>query len=313
MFELKDGSGNVAASMPVPSTWKFGSEGITGPNGIVVKDFPLRSFMDNYNPSLQQAYAQTNLRSMPGIDRLIREDFIPWGNTKQLQYVRHYEIPEISKIDKWYSDQLYKAMPSRSDVRAYGIEWKKENGDPYFTLVHLNVSTSDAMQNWYYLFSGLDADRDHFDAAKKQYIFSLANTRYNLEPIAEYNRKEMQRVGANWQAFNQRMARNQAAFEAQQRAFVNKSEAVNEAIMRGWKERNAASDREQEQRIDRIYERTNVQSTETGKLYKVDEGYNQYWMNRDGEYIGTQMQGYDPNLDENLNEMKWEELKQVKL
>ena len=312
MHELRDQNGMVAAIMPLPSSWKIGGgSALSGPNGIKVTDYPGKNFMDNYNQSLQYAYQAggQQLRAMPGIEQLIQEDFVPVAANNGLEFVRYYEIPEISKMDKWYSDQLYKAMPSRSDVMAFGTEWKTKEGNPYFLLIHLNVSTSQAMQTWYYMSSGLEADPQHFETAKKQYIFALANTRYNLQPIMAYNEQEAQRVGRSWAAHNQRMMQNQANFEAQQRAFVNKSNAINDAIMSGWRERNAASDRQQEQVIDGIYERTNVVDPTTGQGYKVSAGANNYWMNSNGEYIGTQLQGYDPNLDKNMNEIKWQELK----
>lgn len=320
MTELRDAKGMVAAVVPFPSSWKImqansnGGPSITGPNGIKVTDYPTRTFMDNYNPSLQYSYSQSGqqMRAMPGIEQLIQEDFVPVAANSGLQFVKYYEIPEISKMDKWYCDQLLKALPSRSDIAAFGTEWKTKDGNPYFLLIHLNVSTSDAMQYWYYRSSGLEADPEHFEAAKKQYIFSLSNMRYNLEPIMVYNREEAQRIGQSWAAHNQRMAQNQANFEAKQRAFVNKSNAINDAIMSGWRERNASSDRQQEQTIDGIYERSNVQDPETGQKYKVAAGANQYWMNSNGEYIGTQLQDYNPNLDKNMNEQKWQQLKQIK-
>ena len=215
-------------------------------------------------------------------------------------------------MDRWYSEQLYKAMPSRADVAAFGIEWKTSEGNPYFLLLHINVSTSQTIQSWYYSASSLEADPTHFEAAKKQYIFSLANMHYNLQPIMTYNQQEAQRVGQSWVQHNQRMAQNQASFEASQRAFVNKSGAINDAIMSGWRERNAASDKQQEQTIDNIYERSNVQDPSTGQQYKVGAGSNQYWMNSNGEYIGTQLSTYDPNLDNNMNEQRWRELKEIK-
>ena len=127
-----------------------------------------------------------------------------------------------------------------------------------------------------------------------------------------YNQEEAKRVGQSWAAHNERMIRNQAAFEASQRAHVNRSNAINEAIMTGWRERNAASDRNQEQFIDGIYERTNVVDPSTDQWYKVAAGANQYWMNSNGEYIGTDLQDYNPNLDENMNEIRWQELKELK-
>ncbi|HMI77883.1 MAG TPA: hypothetical protein VK484_03775, partial [Ferruginibacter sp.] len=317
MVELKDQNGMIAAIMPFPSSWQMGQLGngpsITGPNGITITDFPSRMFMDNYNAALQQAYAQggQQMRGMPGVEQLIQQDLVPWAQGQGIQFVNFYEIPEISGMDKWYSDQLYKALPSRSDVAAFGIDWKKDDGTPYFMILHLNVSTSDAMQNWYYRTSGLEANPDYFETAKKQYIFALANTRYNLEPIMTYNQQEAQRVGKSWAAHNQRMAQNQANFEASQRAFINKSNAINDAIMSGWRERNASGDKQQEQTIDGIYERTNVQDA-TGKQYKVAAGANQYWMNSNGEYISTKLNDYDPNLDKNMNEQRWQQLKEIK-
>jgi len=312
MNEIGDGKGGVAAIMPMPAGWKFVKGGITGPHGVKVTDFALRSFMMNYNQNLQYAYSQTPQRSLPDIETLIQQDFVPVGAKNGLTYIKSYELPEVSKMDKWYSDQLFKALPSTADVRAYGTEWKYSNGNPYFLIIHVNASTSQTMQTWYYMSSGLDTEPAYFEAAKKQYIFALANTRYNIEPIMAYNKEEAQRCGQSWAAFNKKMAANQAAFEAGQIAHINKSNAINDAIMSNWKANDAASDIQQERRIDGIYERTNVQNTETGKNYKVQEGANQYWMNNDGEYIGTKQQGYNPNLDESMNEQKWQELKRIK-
>jgi len=318
MVELKDPNGMIIVIMPLPSSWKIGQgnsgHSITGPNGIAVTDFSPRNFMDNYDEALRQVYVQSGqqMRAVPSMAQLVKEDFVPWAQKEGMQLVKFYEIPEVSKIDKWYSDQLLKSMPSRSDVTAIGIDWKKNDGTPYFMIVHLNASTTNSMQNWYYMASGLEANADYFEAAKKQYLFALANTRYNLQPIMDYNKQEAQRVGQSWAAFNQRVVQNQANFEASQRAFVNKSDAINNAIMSGWKEKNISSDKKQEDFIDGIYEQTNVQNPETGQSYKVTAGANQYWMNNNGEYISTKLNDYNPNLDDNMNEVKWQQLKEVR-
>lgn len=316
--EFKDKNGIVTATIPLPSSWKImernsnGGPTITGDHGVKVTDFPWQSFMYNYNPAIQQAYAGQQMREMPGVEQLIQQDLVPWANQQGLKFVKYYEIPEISQIDKWYSDQLYKAMPSRSEVAAFGTEWKTSDGSPYLMILHLNVSTSDAMQGWYYMCNALEAEPAHFETAKKQLIFALSNTRYNLEPIAAFNQSEAQKAGQSWAAHNQRMAQNQANFEASQRAHVNRSNAINDAIMSGWRERNAASDRNQEQFIDVINERDNVVDPNTGQKYKVAAGSNQYWMNSNGEYIGSNLQDYNPNLDKNMDQQRWQQLKKVK-
>lgn len=329
MIDIKDQYGVVAASMPFPAGWKLGmNPSITGPHGLKVTDYPLRSFMMNFDPMMQFSYMGTGMqmRAMPGVEQLIQQDFVPWASGQGMALVKFYEIPEVSAIDRWYSGQLYKVGADETYIAAFGIDWKKSDGTPFFTILRLNVSNGGGMQNWYYMAAGLEADAAYFERAKKQYIFALANTRYNMQPIMTYNQQEMQKAGMSWAGHQQRMQQNQANFEASQRAFVNKSEAINDAIMSGWRSSNAASDNmmsswkagqaandiSHENYIDSIYERTNVQNMETGQQYKVEAGANNYWMNSNGEYISSNQQNYNPNLDENMNGVKWQELKEFR-
>ncbi|MBN8703513.1 MAG: hypothetical protein J0M08_10635, partial [Bacteroidetes bacterium] len=61
--------------------------------------------------------------------------------------------------------------------------------------------------------------------------------------------------------------------------------------------------------IDAITEQTNVSDAD-GQQYKVNSGSNQYWMNTNGEYIGTNKADYNPNADERLNQENWKKLKE---
>lgn len=320
MFAFRDQSGNVTAEMPFPENWQVnerhaqGEPTITGPHQIRITDYPLQTFMYVTDPRLQQSYYQAGqqMRAMPGVEQLIQQDIAPWCARDGYSLVKYYELPEITKADKWYNDQLFKAVPSQNEVLAIGTDWKKDDGSLYFMLLHITQSTSAEMQNWGYWSSGLEAETEHFEAAKKQLLFSLENVRYALEPIAAYNQREAQKAGQSWAAHNQRMAQNQAAFEAQQRAHVNRTNAINDAIMNGWRERNASSDRQHEQFVDVITERTKVTNQSTGQTYKVQSGYNQYWMNSNGEYISTNQHDYNPNLDDAMNNQNWEQLKETK-
>jgi hypothetical protein len=320
MKQFKGSKGEVIAEVPYPASWtlvnraKQGDPTITGPNGLKIMDFPLKSFMYSYDPGLQQTYYQSGMqmRPMPGVQQLMQQDIEPWGASQGLQLVKTYELPDVAKVDKWYNDQMFKAMPTETKVIAIGTDWKKADGTPYFAVIRLIVSDGGNMQSWYYMTTGLEAATASFEKAKKQLIFSLENTRYALEPIMEYNKQEAQRIGQSWEAFNRRMAQNQASFEASQRAHVNKTNAINDAIMSSYKSRDAAGERNQEQFVDMINEKTNTVDPSTGQKYKVESHYNHYWMNSDGEYISTNQNDYNPNLDENLNNQKWQQLKKVK-
>jgi hypothetical protein len=61
-------------------------------------------------------------------------------------------------------------------------------------------------------------------------IFALANGRYNPQQIMVCNQREVENAGQCSAEHNARMAKNQAAFEASQRAHVNKANAINDSI-----------------------------------------------------------------------------------
>jgi len=292
---------------------KQGEPTVIGPNGIKIIDFPAQFFTYTSDPRMQQTYraAGQPLRAMPGVEQIVQQDIAPWAATQGLKLVRHYEIPEISRVDRWYNDQMFKAVPTQVRVQAIGIDWVTPKEDHYFMVMHLTVGDSAVLQTWYYNCSGLQAQKAHFEAAQKHLIFGLANARYNLKPILAYNQKEAEKAGKSWAAHNERMARNQANFEATQRAFVNRSTAAHDTLMSKWNERNAAGDKAHEQFVDTITERTKVVEPSSDNRYKVESGYNHYWMNSDGKYLSTDKQDYDPNLDKSLSHQKWQELKKT--
>lgn len=320
MHPFYDANGTVLVEMPFPAAWQVarnpqrGEPTITGPNHIKVTDLPLQSFLFTRDPQMQQMYQAggQRLRPLPNLEQLIQQDFVPWAAGQGLEFVRQEEVPGVARVDQWYNDQLYQAMPTDIKVTAIGTEWKHTaTGNSFFLLVRLSVRSGDGLQFWSYFSNGLQAERAHFERAKKQFLFGLANARYRLEPIVAYNQAEAQRVGQSWAAHNQRMAQNQANFAASQRAFVNRSAAAHDALMKNWQTRNAADDRAHERFVDTITERTKVTDPSTGQQYKVDSGANHYWMNRDGNYFGTDNVNYDPNRDQSMNLQNWQKLEVV--
>lgn len=313
-------SGMVSVQLPLPASWQVmknggnGAPSVTGPNGLKIIDFPAQSFL--YTPDQQSQYFHqqngSNVRQMPGVDQLIEQDAIPWARTQGLEFVRKYEIPEITRVDAWYNEQLYKVFPVQSSNAAIGTEWKAQNGDPFFMLIHLMVQEGNGLQTWFYYVNGLQAEPGYFQTAKQHLIFGLANARYNPQQIQAYNQREAQRAGQSWAAHQQRMASNQANFEASQRAIVDSNNAVNDAIMGGWRERNAITDRSHSQYIDSIQDKTNVINPSTGQTYKVDAGANNYWINNDQKYITTDDYNYNPNTDPSLNQQNWEKVEEYR-
>lgn len=201
MYEFKDGNGTVFSQMPFPQSWQLntnrgkGEPTFTGPNGLRVVDYANKIFMYPFDQHMQQMYYQSGqkLRAMPGIEQVIQQDLVPTCEAQGLQFVSYKEIPEVTQTDKWYRDQLYNAVPSRSEYAAIGTEWKSADGTPYFLLMHFSISTTAEMQNWGYWCTGLEADKSYFELAKKQLLFGLANAHYPLEPIMAFNQREAEK------------------------------------------------------------------------------------------------------------------------
>ncbi len=315
-----DKKGRVQFSQPVPASWKFpktAAEGepiILGDHNLKIYVIPAKSytfFEDNFMRSSSEA-SGIPMRRFPGIENLLKDEIGSIPGMNGYSFVKYYDLPEVSKVDQWYQDQLYKVAPRNDRAFSVGSEWKDENGKPIFVLLKVSVLNMPGSEMWTYFGMKVNSDPEYLERSKNQLVFMLANIQYNLEPIKEYNEEEARKAGISWAAHNARMAANQAAFQAQQRAFVNKSDAVNKAIMDGYNSSMASQEKSHKEFIDVINEKTNVVDNSTGKTYKVESHYNKYWMNSNGEYISTDKHTYDPNLDEGLNKQKWEELHKQK-
>ncbi|MBN8469235.1 hypothetical protein JYJ95_22265 [Corallococcus exiguus] len=120
---------------------------------------------------------------------------------------------------------------------------------------------------------------------------------YNPEYVRAYNQGEMARIQASQAMHQQRMQANKAAFEAQQRTFHEKNDALNQA--------NAASDRMHHRFVSYLKDEETVRSPGDGQRYQVQTGSNQYWMNSHGQYVPSNDPSYDPNRDPRLDHQTW--------
>jgi hypothetical protein len=312
-------SGLVSVTMPLPKEWNVlrqhapGEPSITGPNGLKIYEFPPQSFLYTNDPQMQQMYAQSGqrLRPMPDFDTLIQQDVVPWAAQQGLKLLRTFSVPEVQRIDQWYQQQLFQSVPSQKQQAAIGSDWASADGDQFFLLMHIGQSSGAGLQTWYYYSNGLQAAASHYPTAKKQLIYALANAQYNPAQIQAYNQREAQKSGQSWAAHNQRMRSNQASFEASQRAIVGANNAVNDSIMQGWRDRNAMTDRGQERYVDAISERSTMVNPSSGQAWEVDAGSNNYWMNSNGEYFGTEEYNYDPNTDPGMYDQDWQQLEEA--
>ncbi|NRD62088.1 hypothetical protein HRD49_10010 [Corallococcus exiguus] len=98
---------------------------------------------------------------------------------------------------------------------------------------------------------------------------------------------------------------NKAAFEAQQRTFHEKNDAINQAIAATYAQANAASDHMHHRFVNSLKDEETVRNPGDGQRYQVQTGANPYWMNSHGQYVPSNDPNYDPNRDPRLNHQTW--------
>ncbi len=311
--QLIDDKKQVMAQMMLPSNWKMhnepGKAAFTGPNDIFVFHLPTRNFSYSDDPMMQQVYAQKGLpmRRFTSAREVVMQDLVPIAEKEGSRLIRIVDAPEIAKADSRVQDMMYTIGNHNNRYEAVISEWEDKTGKPYAIIVHANGSKVMNTEMWMYSGQILDAPKDHFSSAVKTLANGLASLEYNPRYFDQYNANEMNRESTSWAAHNQRMASNQRNFDAQQAAFKQKSEAVNNSIMASYNERNASSDRIHNRFVNYIKDENTVINRSNGQRYQVQSGSDQYWMNNDGQYIGTNDPNYDPNRNQGTQNQTWTE------
>jgi hypothetical protein len=310
---MLDNKGKLMAQMTLPANWVFntkpGKASILGPKGIQVYNIPMRNFMFTNDQMTAQVYAQNGgkLRAPMSGEQIVRQDLLPVAKKDGSTLVKVYDAPSIAKSDGSIQDMMYHIGPAGGKYEAVVSEWKDKDGKPYAIVLHISRNDMGNMVMWNYYGQGLDAPPSQYESAKKTLLDGLASLQYNPRYFDQYNQTEMNRESASWAAHNQRMASQQRSFDAQQAAFKEKSDAINNSIMASYNAQNASSDRMHNRFINYIKDENTVVNRADGQRYQVQTGSNQYWMNENGQYIGTNDPNYDPNRNQGTVNHTWNE------
>ncbi len=302
-------TGDLMAYIPLPANWSISNAGITGPNGIIIKEYGAKMF-DN---------AQ---RRPLSAQQILNQDLAPSIQQAGGKIVNTFPIPAIMKYDQNYSSKLYSSGDMQKTFDALGVDIVDPNGKPNFIIIRQGHYNYGYGGSWYYMTHTLECQSSVYDEAKQALIFGISNVQSNPDQIAAYNRNEVMKSEQSWAAHNTKMRNNQASFDARNRAYTASSNAALDASMDAWRTNNeisdmsqatwrnanASSDRMQDMEVNGIHEWENVYDPGNNTSYKVDSGYDRYFMNGQGEYFGTNDQFYHPGQDVNLNGT-WNEVK----
>lgn len=304
-------TGQPAYQIPLPSTWKVNaSQGlITGPNGLEIRQYQGVTYTYTNDPYMQQAYAAAGNRMMAPIraQGVLQQDLQARAGQMGLTFEKAYALPNLAQKDKEYSDQLVSYGNPQKYFEVLGTEWRHRDGQKVLILIHYFEQASMGLTVWGYHLKAMGVDPADFESCKSSYLYALENIRHNRASIDAYNQREGMALRQRDGAFQERMRSNQESFDATQRSYRESQEAINNAQMGIYRSQSESFDRGNQQIMNGIRKENTMYNPTNGENYQVEGYYDNYWMNSDGEYIGTDDQFYDPNMDPNLNNIEWQQ------
>lgn len=295
--DVKDTQRNMTLCyMPLPSDWKQKDQAnkdgayIFGPNNIHVYLPKSSAFRYSQLPGYNQMMVETGQQVKPlkSPERLVKEELEPLFAKDGVKLVKQYHVPELQKYDKNYDQFIFKSIPIRKEFKVLATEWEDNEGNKFLFIIRHNAAYTQEACNWGYIVNMMDAPKTHFENAKNDYLYCLANIKYNPNWLQACYMKDAQIAARNGKLHQQRMA----GLRAEGQAIIDKGNAY-----------SAMVDRNHKRFMDAHLERQTVSTTNTN--YQVDAGSNVYWINANGEYIPTNDFNFDPNLDPNLNNQTW--------
>jgi hypothetical protein len=309
-------------STELPSNWDFSytldySKSKDFPNsdwqakndkaGVTARNIRSKTYFYSTNQSMMQYFQQTN----QDIAQPQSAGAIQQGTVSSMMEQKGYKKTGEGRSQA-HENRLARAARaynlSNLQMAAIASDWTAPDGRKAQTILFHVIMPNQTETTWWYETVVIEGQGKNFDKVARDFSSAIAETQdnpkwiqYTQQVIAQQNTVAQQNFNANQQRINN----NQRNFEAQQRAIVGANDAVNQSIMDNWKTQNQASDYNQSQFIDYIRDEQNVYDPNSGNTYKVESGYDQYYINNSGEYIGTNDANYNPNLDPTINNETW--------
>lgn len=292
----------------LPAHWKVsgletGYWNATAP-GLEVRNSRFVMFKDVTGQMRQfSQMAGESLRAPLAPEQVLQQDIAPKVRAEGYELVEVKPMPDMDRKAKEDLAKLYVSGNVRTNLQTLMSVWKKGDQRRALFLNWIRMD-SDGLVVWGHAITTLDATASNFEAEKNSLIHSSLTAQAAPEGIAAQHRdakmKEQQQQMQNqqsWAAHNQRMNARWNAFNAQQAAHNDMVNGVNNSIMGGYNSTMNSMDNMQNSTINAIRGEQDAYNPYTGDAGKIQSGYDNYWMNSDGQYFGTNDGTYDPNVN----------------
>jgi len=314
-------SGQVVSYVPYPQSWKAvsgpnGTQAFQGPNGISVRQLmPSEMYYFNVDPYVVQATGQRVANPVP-VQQVLQQRVAPTMQQQGAKLTKQYSLPNIARR----TQGLMQGALSRSRIQSFEVlasEWQKPNGKKVLVLISKTVMHSQGGSFWNANYSELEAPAQVFEQAKEAFLYGQRNFQLDQQAAMAHNaklqRQEQEanaRLAASAAAHNAKMANREAAFQASQAQYRSTTNDISDISMQGYWKRSEINDRMRSKEVDMIHERNTMVNPYTNQTMHVPSGYNQYYINPQGNVIGSNNANFNPNVNNQYNGTEWKKLPQ---
>jgi len=312
-------TGRVTSYVPLPTSWKLvtnpqGGQSFQGPNGVQVNSLPMEMYYFNIDPYVAQMTGQQVANPVP-LQAIMQQNIIPSIQQQGGTLIKQYELREIAQR----SQQMLQRTFNRTQLQAFDVvasEWNQPNGSKSLILVTRMVShMPGGASTWGVGVKELEAPARVFESAKETYLYAQANWQVDQNTamahkakMQQMERESAQRLASSAAAHNARMRSNEAAFQATQRAHTSSSNAILDMGMEGYQNRSASNDRLRQQEVNMIHEEYTMTNPWDNRSMQVQSGYQNYYINAQGQVIGSNDLNFNPNVHKDYNQTQWRKL-----
>lgn len=311
-------TGRITSYVPLPVNWKLvtqpnGSMGYQGPNGISVSSMPTETYFFNVDPYVAQMSGKKVANPIP-LQTIFQQNVAPAIQQQGGKMIKQYALNEIAQRNR----QMFQSALGRSNIQSCQViasEWQQPNGHKSLILMSQVVMQSYGAGTWVLTLTELEAPAQFFEKAKQTYLYGQANWQVDRNTAMAHaadlqrrDRESQQRLAQSAAAHNARMRSNEAAFQAQQRSHNSTYSDISDMSMRGYWSRSDMQDRMRNKETNMIREEYTMTNPWDNRNMQVQSGYQNYYINSNGDVIGSNDVNFNPNVHKQYNNTQWRKM-----
>ncbi len=309
----------VVSYLPLPKEWEiFPKNGnaptLKGPGGIVGYSYDEEMYLEQ--KMMGMVPPNFKLRRSVSMQQLIEGQFIPSLKKQGRKITNQYPLPKVAENCHQLLSQLLTNNTQIGNCETYAIESITKDGQMALFAVTKVPMVSYGQRSWMLLKSELFAPRENFEKAKNIYLYASSNAQLDQQFAGHYKRSLLQKereqnqrnqamLRSTGSAFQQRLRNDNAAFQKTQKMYAETSDAIGDMGMQTFRNNLNSSSYGQQSFNNMMYEENTMTDPWGGMDMQVQQGYDHYYANPDGEYIGTNDHFFDPNYSPGFDNSQW--------